>query len=421
MLNEAANVGNIMDSVISIAQNISSSSDSQIEDITQKTVNEVKSSFNSDHVLLLRANGTKIFYPVAASGLPQETINQLSLPIDHPLIAQLSHGKMLKEQDISATDQLSLRNELFYPIILDNRLIAILALGPKLHEDHYSDVEIKGIELISLGLTLVFNREKYQEMEIKYIEELTDLEKEQFQIRARQTLELVSFLTHEFKTPLTSIITSAGLLAEALTFSSDDPQTRLVTNILNSAYDLESRASEFLQLAKLEVEGFQLELEPIDLAALIYEVVEQLSPIIRSREQSLTLHLSPSIPIITADSLRVEQILLNLLSNATKFTPQNGSLSLTTTIQDNYLVIKVQDNGPGIPIEEQSKLFQPYYRLRSAGKHVPGVGLGLALSKHLVELHGGKIWLESEQGKGSTFCFSLPLKSSKKPLVYAKS
>jgi len=228
--------------------------------------------------------------------------------------------------------------------------------------------------------------------------------------QARQTIELISFLMHEFKTPLTSIITSAGLLAEELPLSPDDPKTRLISNILTSAYNLEARASELLDLAKLEAEGFQLELEPADINTVIYNAVDQISPTINSRNQSLTLNLAHHLPKTIADSLRIEQVLLNLLSNATKFTPEGGSISLTSTKQNDHIVIKVQDSGSSIPLEEQTKVFQLYYRLRDAKEHIPGTGLGLALCKHLIELHGGTIWVESQQSKGSTFAFSLPLK-----------
>ena len=238
------------------------------------------------------------------------------------------------------------------------------------------------------------------------------LERDTFPTRSKQPLELVSFLTHEFKTPLTSLIASAGLLAEELAVSPDDPKAKLLSNILASAHNLEAKASELLDLAKLEAVGFHLELEPTDMNNIIRSAVDQLSPLIRSRNQSLALNVEPNLPKIMADSLRVEQILLNLLSNASKFTPQDGNISLTAHKLGDYIVIEVQDSGPGIPIKEQDKLFQPYYRLNRNKEHIPGVGLGLALCKHLIELHNGKIFVESEPGKGSTFAFSLPLKNS---------
>ena len=137
-----------------------------------------------------------------------------------------------------------------------------------------------------------------------------NLLKEPFPIRAKQTLEIISFITHEFKTPLTSIIASASLLAEELAFSPDDPKAKLLSNILASAHNLEIKTSELLELTKLEATGFHLELEPTNINIIVRSATEQISPLIRNRNQSLTLKLDPQIPEIVADSLRVEQILM---------------------------------------------------------------------------------------------------------------
>lgn len=158
------------------------------------------------------------------------------------------------------------------------------------------------------------------------------------------------------------------------------------------------------------VEGFYLELELTDIDTIAYRVVDQILPIVRSRNQSLTLNLTPHLPKIATDSLRIEQILLNLLSNASKFTPDSSSISLSVNKKGDFMLIEVRDSGLCIPPEEQHEIFQPYYRNKiDSEKDTPGIGLGLALCKHLVELHGGKIWVESEQGKGNTFVLALPL------------
>ena len=230
---------------------------------------------------------------------------------------------------------------------------------------------------------------------------------------ARQTLELVAFLVHEFKNSTASITTSASLLAEELDLPHNETRSKLISNILTSSRYLETRTSELLNLVKLEAEGFHLELEPTAIDTIVYRVVDQLLPIARSRNQSLTLNLIPNPPKIIADSLRVEQILHNLLFNATKLTPQGGNISVSTDKQRDYIVIKIQDSSPGIPPEEHHAIFQPYYRLKGdKEKHIPGIGLGLALCKRLVGLHGGRIWVESKENNGNTFAFTLPLDNS---------
>ena len=115
------------------------------------------------------------------------------------------------------------------------------------------------------------------------------------------------------------------------------------------------------------------------------------------------------INLLKADAQRLEQVLHNLLMNAVKFTPAGGSITLRANKQNGNLVVEVQDDGIGIPKEEQARLFEPHYRVEADRQHFPGLGLGLALSKQIVELHGGKIWVTSEPGEGSTFAFTLPL------------
>jgi len=119
----------------------------------------------------------------------------------------------------------------------------------------------------------------------------------------------------------------------------------------------------------------------------------------------------PASLAVVADEQRLEQILLNLLSNAIKFTPEGGQIALRANTDTKSLIVEVQDTGPGISEEEQQKLFRPYYRISADRRRMPGIGLGLVITKQLVELHGGRIWIQSEPGKGSTFAFSLPLKS----------
>ena len=182
---------------------------------------------------------------------------------------------------------------------------------------------------------------------------------------------------------------------------------------MSSHHYLEARTSELLALVKLQVDGFHLELELTDIDAIVHRVVDQLSPIISNREQLLTLNLTPNTKKIMADSMRIEQVLHNLLSNASKSTPTGGNISISTDKQAGYIFIKIQDGSPCISRLEQRELFQPYCRLTGdKDTQIPGIGLGLALCKHLVELHGGRIWVENEEKNGNTFAFTLPLNNN---------
>jgi signal transduction histidine kinase len=134
-----------------------------------------------------------------------------------------------------------------------------------------------------------------------------------------------------------------------------------------------------------------------------------MATVISGNGQSLNLALASSLPLVWADEERLQQVVLNLLINASKFTPEGGKITMKAKQKNSALVVEIQDTGPGIPEEEQQRLFQPYHRQLSDREHLSGLGLGLALCKYLVELHDGQIWVESEAGKGSTFGFSMPL------------
>jgi signal transduction histidine kinase len=225
--------------------------------------------------------------------------------------------------------------------------------------------------------------------------------------KEEEWLRFVDTLSHELKTPLTSIIAAAGLLAEELE-SSDRSHQKLIQTIIQNANNLETRLAELLDIVKTGSGELQLQLEPVDMKSLILGTCQQISPLLRGKRQKLNTELPDAVPIIHGDGQRLEQVLLNLLNNAAKFTPDGGNILVRVRKNDADLIIDVRDNGIGIAREEQSRLFKPYSRLSSDRQRHPGLGLGLALAKQVVELHGGKIWVESEPGKGSTFSFSLP-------------
>jgi len=226
--------------------------------------------------------------------------------------------------------------------------------------------------------------------------------------KEEEWLRFIDTLSHELKTPLTSIIAAAGLLAEELETTGDESHQRLIQTIIQNAGTLETRLAELMDIVKTGSGKIQLQLEPVDMKSLLLGSCMQVSPLIQGKGQRLNTELPASLPIIHGDGQRLEQAVLNLLTNATKFTPKGGTITLKAQRLDTGMLIEVQDTGIGIAREEQDRLFKPYSRLDSDRQRHPGLGLGLALAKQVVELHGGKIWVESEPGKGSTFAFSLP-------------
>ncbi len=259
-----------------------------------------------------------------------------------------------------------------------------------------------------LGVTRDISERKKSE---EKLQELYKQEKElrqQIETEMNRRVEFARALAHELKTPLTPVLASVdSLLAEIR----DERLLSLARNISRGANNLNSRIDELLDLARGEVGMLQLNPEPVDLLPLLREVGEGLAPVAASHGQSLTLDLPSSVCMVRADVSRVQQILLNLLENAVKFTPRGGKITLRARERESFLIVEVQDTGHGMSGEEQKRLFEPYHRRVSDRSHFSGLGLGLALCKTLVELHGGQIWVRSQVGKGSTFAFSLPLDS----------
>ncbi len=226
-------------------------------------------------------------------------------------------------------------------------------------------------------------------------------------------LRFIDTLSHELKTPLTTIIAAAGLLAEELEDKGEESYQRLTQNIIHNSDILQARLAELLEIVKAGGGRLRLKPEPLDIKSLLQGIEWQIGPLVKSKGQKLSLDLPTSLPLVRGDGPKLEQTILNLMTNATKFTQQGGEIILRAFRRDAEVVVAVQDNGIGISKEEQARLFKPYSRINADRQTHPGLGLGLALAKQVVELHGGRIWVESEPGKGSTFSFSLPTEARK--------
>lgn len=165
----------------------------------------------------------------------------------------------------------------------------------------------------------------------------------------------------------------------------------------------------------LSLRSLCLELEPTDINLVASRAIAQRLPLIRSRNQSLTLNLTPELSKVTADPLRIEQVLLNLISNAINLTPNGGTISISAYEREGFVFVKVKDSGTTIPHEKRQEIFKPHCQLEdNRGRQISEIGLGLSLCRYFVELHGGTIWLETkEHSKGNTFAFTLPLHPSR--------
>jgi len=232
--------------------------------------------------------------------------------------------------------------------------------------------------------------------------------RQQLEMEMKRRVEFTRALAHELKTPLTPMLISSQVLASEL---KEEPLLSLARNLSRGASNMNSRIDELLDLARGEIGMLQIKVETLDTSQLLREVAEYVSPVASSRGQSLILELPDSLPLVRADNVRLRQIVLNLLNNASNYTPEGGRITLRAGRKDANLIVEVEDNGPGIAEEEQQHMFEPYHRMEVAGERLSGLGLGLTLCKTLVDLHGGQMGVKSRVGEGSTFSFSLPLEA----------
>jgi PAS domain S-box-containing protein len=234
-------------------------------------------------------------------------------------------------------------------------------------------------------------------------------QREELQEEARARGLFINVLAHELRTPVTPILASTGMLNDLLKDQPESIQKRLASNIFNSTQTLARRLEELLDLARYSRGTFKLQMQPADINKLIQNIVSQFQPTIDQRRQRLIIDLESEFPRAEIDPSRLEQVIINLLSNASKFSPEQGTIYLHARIENSNLRMDIRDEGIGIPSEEQGRLFQPYHRVEQDRQQFPGLGLGLAISKQIVEAHGGSIRVTSTPGQGSTFSFTIPL------------
>jgi PAS domain S-box-containing protein len=226
----------------------------------------------------------------------------------------------------------------------------------------------------------------------------------------RMKSEFVSLVSHELRTPLTSIIGYVDLFLEGDVGDVTDDQKEYLEIVHRSAVHLNTLIGDLLDVSRIEAGSVKPKIVPVDLAPLIHEVADLLGTNIDSKDQILDIELSKGIPTVSGDSDRINQILTNLISNANKYTPRGGTISITAVRDGGHVRIAVRDTGIGLTPEEQSKLFTKFYRVDNAmTREISGTGLGLWITRSLVEMLGGTIEVSSSPSTGSTFSFTLPV------------
>jgi two-component system phosphate regulon sensor histidine kinase PhoR len=266
--------------------------------------------------------------------------------------------------------------------------------------------QIAAVETDRLGLFLQAIVNPFHEADSSgYLIILQDLT----QIRHLETVrrDFISNISHELRTPLAALKALVDTLRDGAL--EDPPAAERFLNRMETEVDaLTQMVQELLELSRIESGRAPLHLAPVPVPDVVLPPVERLRPQAERAGLTLTVTLPPDLPPLQADAERIQQVVTNLVHNAVKFTPSGGRVSVWAERTGNEVVIRVHDTGVGIPSDDLPRIFERFYkadRARSGG----GTGLGLAIARHIIQAHGGRIWVESVEGQGSAFYFSLPL------------
>ena len=230
----------------------------------------------------------------------------------------------------------------------------------------------------------------------------------QLETASRHKSEFLANMSHELRTPLNAIIGFSEVLYERMFGEINDKQAEYLADILESGRHLLSLINDILDLSKIEAGRMELDPTEFSLPAAIDNTLTLVRERAHRRAITLERTIDESVGKIRADERKVKEVILNLLSNALKFTPEGGRVAVRAQANDGWAEISVTDTGVGIAPEDQATVFEEFRQVGGAAKKVEGTGLGLAISRKFIELHGGRIWVTSEVGAGSTFAFTLP-------------
>jgi signal transduction histidine kinase len=292
------------------------------------------------------------------------------------------------------------RSVLAVPLLCEERLLGALAVNRSSPGDFAVEVVALLKTFATQSALAIQNARLFREIEDK---------SHQLEVASQHKSEFLANMSHELRTPLNAIIGFSEVLAERMFGEINDKQAEYLRDILESGRHLLSLINDILDLSKIEAGRMELERTTFHLPSAI----ENALTLVRERAQRHGITLGRTVDerlgMIDADERKVKQVLLNLLSNALKFTPEGGRIDVRAAGRDDAVEISVTDTGVGIAPEDQATVFEEFRQVGSAAKKVEGTGLGLAISRKFIELHGGRIWVESQVDKGSTFAFTVPL------------
>jgi len=321
-------------------------------------------------------------------------------------IPRLAYGRM-----VGISHQWGLVDAAFAPLVIRGQPLGLLALGRPPGHPPIDENEVEFLRIIAGNLSVAWENARLYQEAVETAERLKEVDRLKSQFLAN--------MSHELRTPLNSIIGFSRVILKGIDGPITDQQRQDLEAIFNSGQHLLGLINDILDISKIEAGKMELSFEPTDLGEIIRGVMSTAIALVKDKPVELQQSVPADLPTIIADSRRVRQVLLNLVSNAAKFTDR-GFIRVEARVDGDFVTISVSDSGIGIPPEKLPRIFEAFTQVdASPSRKYGGTGLGLTISKSFVELHGGRIWVESEVGKGSTFTFTLPIQGPSQVRVEA--
>ena len=285
------------------------------------------------------------------------------------------------------------------PLLLDHELVGVLNLW-RTQVAPFDEREMTLLTAFAAHAAVAIRNAHL----VRALEERTA----ELEVVSRHKSAFLASMSHELRTPLNAVIGFSELLLERMFGDLNERQDEYLRDILASGRHLLELLNDILDLSKVEAGAMDLDISPVQVDDLVERALSLMRERAARQGVRLDADLDPDAGAMSADELRVRQVLLNLLSNAVKFTAAGGSVQVLAAREATDVVIRVVDTGEGIPPADHARIFDTFQQAGRTAGRTEGTGLGLTLCKRIIELHGGEIWVDSEPGHGSTFGFRLP-------------
>lgn len=369
-----------------------------IESLIHQVANLTKEGFHLRDCVVHIINEDKNVLEPIRNGLEGDSIHSIE-DDTNPISKVARECKMMLVDDVNVNHTTSTHSQLLIPMMLGDQIIGVFDCQSEQPERFNNNTKMILKALADQTAVAIRNAQLFSEThQARIAAEDANRVKAQF----------LATMSHELRTPLNAILNFTLFIASGMYGEVNAEQVQMLNKVAANGEHLLQLINNILDMSKIDADSLVLfEVQNINLEEELRAVMSTAESLLNSKPIELILEVDSDLSPVNGDQRRIRQIILNLVSNACKFT-ERGSITVNASNQDDYVVISVTDTGPGIPEEDQTKVFQNFWQAKSRLAFASGTGLGLAISKKLTESHGGKLWVESKVGQGSTFFVALP-------------